>query len=564
MKPAYDELPSPPTDDELYGYFGPQRRWVMAVMFASCLFPAGATIALALYNPLLWPFAAVLVLNTIAVGLSALDGIRERRFTVTGHRLLLSAYKPEKPPTVDVFLPTCGEPLDVLANTYRHVAALEWDGGLGVLVLDEKDRPEVRALAERHGFAYSHREDPGAGKKAGNLNHGLSRSGAEFVAVFDADFCPRPDFLRHLMPYTADESVAIVQSPQVFDTVRAMNWLQRTGAAAQEQFYRWLQPARDADDVAICCGSNAVYRRSALDRIDGFVVRDHSEDLYTGLALYRLDLRTVYVPVAVAKGLSPDTLEAFVNQQYRWCLGNLELARPGGLPSMDLPLRGKIGFWAGIGGYLMGVVNIFAVPLPMLVILIWWPEVISPVHLLPFLVPIWTWAVLLPLLHRSRTRLETLRASLLASFAHLIALRDLLRGSTAEWVPTGARRKANPVVGSAVNWILWWTGTALAAMWALLAYDVAVHGWERLWGAAVLIGVHTYLAAPVVAAAWGSLRRRGRARPNPSESTEGEGHAPEDQPVTEPPAVVGGPGMDEPARRDRDPRLRSTAALGPL
>jgi len=552
-------LPSPPTDAELYGYFGPQRRWVMAVMFASCVFPAAATIALAIANPLLWPFGVVLVLNTIAVGISALDGLRERRITATGHRLLQSAYKAGDPPTVDVLLPTCGEPIDVLANTYRYVAALEWDGPLGVIVLDELDRDEVRELAAHHGFTYRHRSDPGIGKKAGNLNHGLAHSNAAFTAVFDADFCPRPDFLRHLMPYTADDTVAIVQSPQVFDTARAMGWLQRTGAAAQEQFYRWLQPARDADDVAVCCGSNAVYRRAALDRIGGFVVRDHSEDLYTGLALYRLGLRTVYVPVAIAKGLSPDTLEAFLNQQYRWCLGNLELTRSGALPG--LPARAQLGFWAGISGYLMGIVNIVAVPLPMLIVLAWQPDAILPVHLLPFLVPIWTWAVLIPLLHRSRTRLETLRASLLSSFAHLVALRDLLSGRAAEWVPTGARRKANPLVRTAVNWILLWTGTTLAAMWALLAYDVVVYGWEHLWGAAVLIGVHTYLAAPVVGAAWGALRRRGRARPKPSESIEGEGHAPEDQPVTAPLAVVGGPRLDQPDRSDSDPRLRSAAAV---
>ncbi|MDA1365035.1 glycosyltransferase family 2 protein [Glycomyces algeriensis] len=559
---ANPELPAPPTDAELYDYFGPQRRWVMAVMFASCLFPAAATVALALANPLLWPFGIVLILNTAAVGLSMLDGIRARRITPAGHQLLTSAYRPDAPPSVDVLLPTCGEPVEVLANTYRYVAALAWDGPLGVLVLDELDREEVRELAARHGFAYVHRPDPGVGKKAGNLNHGLGRSEAEFVVVFDADFCPRPDFLHHLMPYTAEPSVAIVQSPQVFDTGRSMGWLQRTGAAAQEQFYRWLQPARDADDVAVCCGSNAVYRRSALDRVGGFVVRDHSEDLYTGLALYRLGLRTVYVPLALAKGLSPDTLEAFLNQQYRWCLGNLELARPGALPGMGLPWRAQLGFWAGISGYIMGVVNIWAVPLPMLIVLAWQPDQISPVHLLPFLVPIWTWGVLLPLLHRSRTRLETLRAGLLSSFAHLVALRDMLGGKAAEWVPTGARRRANPLVRTAVNWVLLWTGGTLAAMWALLAYDVAVHGWERLWGAAVLIGVHTYLAAPVVAAAWGALRRRGRARPEPNATVEGEGHEPQEKPVTEPPALVGGPHLDRVDRGHRDPRVRSTAALG--
>jgi hypothetical protein len=90
---------------------------------------------------------------------------------------------------------------------------------------------------------------------------------------------------------------------------------------------------------------------------------------------------------------------------------------------------------------------------------------------------------------------------------------------------------------------------------------IVVHGWERLWGAAVLIGVHTYLAAPVTAAALGAPRRRGRARPEPNATTEGAAHEPQEQPVTEPPAMAGGPHLDRPDRGRGDPRIRSVAAV---
>jgi hypothetical protein len=91
----------------------------------------------------------------------------------------------------------------------------------------------------------------------------LTLSSAEVIAILDADFCPRPDFLRHLVPYLASPEVGIVQSPQCFDTAASMGWIERAAGAAQESFFRWIQPSRDASDAAICCGSNAIYRRAA-------------------------------------------------------------------------------------------------------------------------------------------------------------------------------------------------------------------------------------------------------------------------------------------------------------
>ncbi|WP_052681912.1 glycosyltransferase [Saccharothrix sp. ST-888] len=112
--------------------------------------------------------------------------------------------------------------LAVLANAYRAVAAVRAPGALTVWVLDDGDRPEVADLAAAHGYRYVVRPGRGHLKKAGNLNHALTLSSAEYIAILDADFAPRPDFLRHLPPYFADRRIGIVQSPQCFDTDGSM------------------------------------------------------------------------------------------------------------------------------------------------------------------------------------------------------------------------------------------------------------------------------------------------------------------------------------------------------
>lgn len=279
-------LPQPPSDSELYWYFGPQRRWVLISSSFAFVLTAATMLTFALRTPALWAFLAVLALNVVALALSSVNSLRQRRLTRRSHEVLVHAWDPPELPSVDLYLPTCGEPLAVLDNAYRAVSAVDWPGALTVWVLDDAASPEVAGLAASYGYRYVVRPDRGHLKKAGNLNHALTLSSAEYIAVLDADFAPRPDFLRHLVPYLADPGVGIVQSPQCFDTDESMSWIQRAAGSAQEWFFRWIQPSRDASDAAICCGSNAVYRRSAIDLADGFAKLDHSEDLFTGLALH--------------------------------------------------------------------------------------------------------------------------------------------------------------------------------------------------------------------------------------------------------------------------------------
>lgn len=158
-------LPQPPDDQELYWYFGPQRRWVLVASSAAFVFTAGTMFTFALRTPALWVFLAVLGLNVVALALSSVNSLRQRRLTRQSHEVLVHAWAPEELPTVDLYLPTCGEPLDILENAYRAVAEVDWPGALTVWVLDDADRAEVADLAAAHGYRYVVRPDRGTSRR---------------------------------------------------------------------------------------------------------------------------------------------------------------------------------------------------------------------------------------------------------------------------------------------------------------------------------------------------------------------------------------------------------------
>ena len=73
----------------------------------------------------------------------------------------MAAYR-EQGESIDVFLPSAGEPLELLDNTMRHAAALRWGGTKTVYVLDDSARPEVRDAGRPDGLRYVVRPTPGS------------------------------------------------------------------------------------------------------------------------------------------------------------------------------------------------------------------------------------------------------------------------------------------------------------------------------------------------------------------------------------------------------------------
>lgn len=218
--------------------------------------------------------------------ISYLVGVIGRDWDYAAHLAIVESHPitDDTAPSVDVYLPCCSEPLEILENTYRHITQLDWPAHrLKIHVLDDGNQPAVRDLAARYGFAYLVRDDRPRLRKAGNLRWAFARTDGDFFAIFDADFCPRPDFLRELVvEHMADEGTAIVQSPQFFRVTPEQTWVEQGAGATQELFYRVVQVNRNKWGASICVGSNAVYRRAALEAVGGTAEIGFSEDVHTG------------------------------------------------------------------------------------------------------------------------------------------------------------------------------------------------------------------------------------------------------------------------------------------
>ncbi len=492
-------LPQPPTDQEKYWYLGRQHRWIFPVKTLAFALICISLILFSTTTPWLYPFLLPMALYVVANAVSMRTSIRRGDVTREKHQALVEAWLPDAIPAVDVFLPSAGEPLDILRNTYHHVSRINWPGRLTTYVLDDSGRDEVRRLTEEYGFEYRSRPNRGYLKKAGNLKFGFDESDGDFIAIFDADFVPRSDYLFELLPYFDDPATAIVQSPQFFDAKRAMHWLQRNAGSTQELFYRWIQPSRDRYKAAICVGTCAIYRRPALVESGGFAQIGHSEDVHTGVNLMKVGYRTKYVPVLVSKGLCPDTSSAFLNQQYRWCTGSMSLLRDPVYRAHEAITRSqRLCFWAGFLYYITTAMNAVLAPFPILVMLWFLPEWIRPMNSIWLLGALALWFVVLPAVHKGRWRVDVLRVQHMYSFAHLIAIVDHTRGRTKGWVATGAATKTTPIATIVTRVMNVHTAVTQTAIWVGIFWGTSIYGFDDYWAVWALALIPSYVLIPTL------------------------------------------------------------------
>ncbi len=104
--------------------------------------------------------------------------------------------------TVDIFIPTYNEDLSVLRMTI--LGALNVRYPHETWILDDGRRPELQQLCTEMGVHYLTRPD-NRHHKAGNVNAAIAQTNGEFIAIFDADQVPLPDFIDHTIGYFADE-----------------------------------------------------------------------------------------------------------------------------------------------------------------------------------------------------------------------------------------------------------------------------------------------------------------------------------------------------------------------
>ena len=278
-----------------------------------------------------WPLICLLIeagsLADAAILYLALARKVDRSAEADRGEARLRAVSPAELPAVDVFIATYNEPRDVLEKTILGCLALDWPSAR-VWVLDDGRRQWLRDYALAAGAGYITRPD-NKGAKAGNINHALNVTDAPYVAVFDADFVPRRDFLMRTMGFFDDPKIGIVQVPHSFynhDPMQANLSLRTAMPDDQRFFFEAIMPGRDAWDAAFCCGSNSVTRRSLFEAIGGGLPEGSiTEDMLLTLASLRQGLVTRYLNEPLAHGLAPESITAFFVQRQRWAQGAMQI-----------------------------------------------------------------------------------------------------------------------------------------------------------------------------------------------------------------------------------------------
>ncbi len=436
LPPPHTGVHAPPNDEELWSYTRGTGRWFLQFSALSRMCLGAALFFLAMrgdWLKLLLPFGLMMVAGA---AVSIVWSFQIRVFDRRAHQRLTSSARGPRLSSVDVLITTCGEDPEVIRNTIFHATRLRHGGPVRVFVLDDKGSPDVRAHAEDLGATYIHRENRGWMKKAGNIHHAYGQSDGEFIVILDADFAAREDFLQHTLPYFTDAEIGIVQTPQFF-RVNEANWVEVGAASQQEQFYRIVQRARDRRGGAICVGTNAVYRRAALDERGGIALLEHSEDLFTGMKVIDAGYKVSYLPLVLAAGSAPSTTQALASQQYRWARGNFALAGTPLFKRLRLTFMQRLSIWDGWIFYVTSSLSpVIAAVVPVLTLL----EVPQAISLAPtlMLVPaLVTEFVLQPRWLYLSNGPASRRVGLISQVAHLFALRDHLSDREQEWVPTG-------------------------------------------------------------------------------------------------------------------------------
>ncbi|MBV9571674.1 MAG: glycosyltransferase [Alphaproteobacteria bacterium] len=248
-------------------------------------------------------------------------------------RRAVPAAIPLEAPFVSIHVPTYNEPPEMVIGTLDALARLDYENFEVVLLDNNTPDAAVWRPVEEHcaklgaRFRFFHL-DGVRGFKAGALNEALKRtdSRAEFVGVIDSDYQVEPFWLRRSLPYFAAPQTALVQGPQDYrdsgeSTFKSMCYEEYRG------FFQIGMVERNEHNAIIQHGTMTIVRRDALDQVGGWSTWCITEDTELGLKLFEAGYAAAYIPESLGKGLTPDTLGAFMTQRYRWVYGAMQIMK---------------------------------------------------------------------------------------------------------------------------------------------------------------------------------------------------------------------------------------------
>ena len=235
-------------------------------------------------------------------------------------------------PPVTVQLPVYNE-LHVVERLIDAVARLDYPRDrLQIQVLDDST-DETTTLAQARVDYYRtqgidivliHRPER-TGFKAGALQRGLKTATGKFIAIFDADFVPNPDFLRRIIPhFQGRPRLGLVQAR--WGHINAdYSPLTRAQALALDGHFVVEQTARQRSGLFMNFnGASGVWRKRCIEEAGGWQGDTLSEDLDLSYRAQLAGWEFLYLPDVASPAEIPPQINAFKRQQFRWAKGSIQ------------------------------------------------------------------------------------------------------------------------------------------------------------------------------------------------------------------------------------------------
>jgi cellulose synthase/poly-beta-1,6-N-acetylglucosamine synthase-like glycosyltransferase len=237
-------------------------------------------------------------------------------------------------PLVTVQLPLYNERF-VAARLIDASAMLQWpQNKIEIQVLDDSDDDTAQIINDRIRYwsqkgitIHALRRKDRAGFKAGALGHGLTKAVGEFIAVFDADFLPSPDFLVRTLPCFSDQKIGMVQARWGFLNTEH-SWLTAVQSLLLGQHFSIEHFVRFRRGLFFNFnGTAGIWRRQAIESAGGWQSDTVTEDLDLSYRAQLAGWRFVYLDNLVVPSELPVTLASFRSQQQRWAKGSIQTAK---------------------------------------------------------------------------------------------------------------------------------------------------------------------------------------------------------------------------------------------
>ncbi len=236
-----------------------------------------------------------------------------------------------KLPKVTIQLPIYNE-IYVIERLFKKVSELKYPKKLlQIQVLDDSDDQSTELIIKliknykSKGIKFEHiTRSEREGFKAGALKNGLKSASGEFIAIFDADFMPDPNWLKKIIPYFENKKIGLIQT-RWGHLNKSYSILTKVQAFALDIHFTLEQVGRNIKNHFMNFnGTAGIWRKKCIIDSGNWEGDTLTEDLDLSFRAQLKGWKFKYIEHVVTPAELPITINAVKSQQYRWNKGGAE------------------------------------------------------------------------------------------------------------------------------------------------------------------------------------------------------------------------------------------------